>query len=76
MPTEVLSGGGVYTLNQNQVYALPSIQAYIIASAALEFSMLSGSGFASVPASATGMFSAYPFCRSTAVGTVVSVKLA
>lgn len=71
---EILSAGNVYTIVQNQVYALPDAEAFIIADAVFEFSLQVGSGFAAVAASTTGFSSAWPYCRCTTAAARISVK--
>lgn len=71
---EILSAGPVYTIVQNQVYALPAVEAFIVSDAVLEFSLQTGAGFAAVAASTTGMTSAWPYCRCTTAAARVSVK--
>jgi len=71
---EILSAGPVYQIVQNQVYALPAVESFIVSDTVLEFSMQTGSGFAAVAASTTGMTSSYPYCRCTTAAARVSVK--
>jgi len=71
---EILSAGPVVTIVQNQVYALPAVEAFIVSDTVLQFSLQTGAGFADVAASTTGMTSSYPYCKCTTANARVSVK--
>lgn len=70
-----LSAGVVYTLTQNQVYALPPRKVMLLSDTALEQNVVnSTTGWTALASSTTGVESAAAFVRCTSGNAVVSVK--
>lgn len=70
-----LSAGVVYTLTQNQIYALPPAKVFIVASATLEQNTTnSTTGWSTLASATTGVETGAAFIRSTTGNAVVSVK--
>lgn len=74
--TELLTMGPPHTLTQNVVYALPARAATIFVKGTGVEQSNDGTTWAAVTADANGEFvAAGTFVRSTAVGTILSLKL-
>jgi len=70
-----LSAGVVYTLTQNQVYALPPKKVAILSDSALEQNLTnSTTGWTVLTSATTGVETSAPFVRCTTGAAVVSVK--
>lgn len=73
MPTELLGIGPVYTLVQNQVYALPARRVLARSTGAIETSQ-DGTTFASVTLTNNQAELSAIFIRSTVASNIVSLK--
>lgn len=73
MPTEILSCGPVYSLVQNQGYALPACRVLVRTTAAIETSQ-DNSTYAAVTLTNNQAELAAAFIRSTGASNLVSLK--